>query len=139
MNRFLCTLCTLVSLALVACDTPPDLSPSPGRGDPYPAPLNDPQISVLSPDLRPWLGFQPALVTVDGQRPMQIELPVRNLTAHRYLVEYRMLFYDDRDRLLDPTMGWRMVPLDPKQTVRLEANALDTVAANWRAEVRWAQ
>ena len=46
-------------LLLAGCHSP---APSPGLGDPWLPPGNDPQISVLSPELQPWLRFQPARI-----------------------------------------------------------------------------
>ena len=119
--------------------TPHDTAPSPGMGDWYPAPMNDPQISVLSPELRPWLGFQPAIITKDGQRPMRIEVPVRNSTYEKYLLEYRILFYDAAGRELDPVMSWEFVPMEPKQIVRLKRSAMTLDAESYRLEVKWAR
>lgn len=137
---------TLLSSALViasmcasfgGCKT--DTAPSAGMGDPYPAPMNDPQISVLATDLRPHLVFQPAIITKDGQRPMTVELPMRNTTYNKYLLEYRFLFYDASGRELSPVMGWEFVPLDPKQVARLKAKATSLEADNYRLEVRWSR
>ena len=124
-------------MTLPGCKT--DTAPSPGMGDPYPAPMNDPQISVLSPELRRWLVFQPAIVTKDGQRPMSVEVPVRNTTYNKYLIEYRMLFYDADGRELNPAMSWEFVPLDPKQVVRLKRSAMSADAETYRLEVRWSR
>ncbi len=122
-----------------SCTAPPDLSPPTGMGDPYPAPENDPRIAILAPDLRPWLGFHTPIVQDDGQRPMHVQLPVRNLAEKTYLIDYRIIFYDASGFELSPVMGWRMVDLRPKQTARLDGKALSTDAASWRAEVKWAR
>ena len=127
-----------LSLALLGCQEP-NLGPSYGMGDPYPAPLNDPQISLLSPELRPWIAFHPAIVTDDGEVPMQVEVPLRNMTDRQYLLDYRFLFYDENDRALEPEMGWTMVALRPRQTVRLKAGAMTTDADRYRLEVKWAR
>jgi hypothetical protein len=129
-------LITLVVL-LPACRT--DMSPSGGLGDPYPAPMNDPQIAILSPELRPWLGFHPAVVVDDGERPMHVQIPVRNLTDRDYLIDYRVLFFDANGIMLEPIMGWKMEALRPKQTVRLDGKAMDTQAVSYRLEVKWAR
>ncbi len=132
------TLAALVCSALVlGCRA--DLSPSPGLGDPYPAPLNDPQISVLSPELRPWLGFHPAIIVDDRARPYRVEVPVRNMTDRQYLVDYRFLFYDEDGMEVTPTMGWEMIPMEPRQVVRLRSSAMSTDAVSHRLELRWAR
>lgn len=136
MIRIACVL-VVMCLAIPGCKT--DISPSGGLGDPYPAPINDPQITILSPELRPWLGFHPAVVVDDGSRPMQVQIPVRNLTARDYLIDYRVLFYDENGMQLEPVMGWKMEALRPKQTVRLDGKALDRRAVNYRLEVKWAR
>jgi len=129
----------LALFAAVVCGCQADRSPSAGMGDPYPAPMHDPQISVLSPELRPWLGFQPAVVVNDGERPMSVEVPVRNLSNRQYLIDYRILFYDADGSELSPVMGWESAVLEPKQVVRLKRRALDFDAVNYRLEVRWAR
>ena len=139
MNRILhiITLSAL-TLAFAGCQTAP--APHAGRGDPYPAPLNDPQITVLPPDLIDQIVFHPAAVTGGaGAQPMEVQVPMRNLTDRRYLLDYRMLFFDDAGLEVDPTMGWRTVPLGPGQVVRLKANAMDTRPVGYRVEVTWAQ
>ncbi len=130
----------LVFLCILAfgCEAP-NRAPAPGYGDPYPAPLNDPQISVLSEDLRPWLGFHPAIVVRDDSRPLDVQVPVRSMADRMYLIDYRILFYDENGVELEPLMGWKMVSLQPKQTVRLKANALSTDADAYRLEVKWAR
>jgi uncharacterized protein YcfL len=137
MRRFALVAAVLTAALVAGCQS--DLSPSPGLGDPYPAPLNDPQIAVLAPDLRPWLGFHPAIVTDDGRRPLQVEVPLRNLSDRQLLTEYRILFFDERGATVAPVMGWEMLPLDPKQTARMRGGALSTEASHWKLEVRWSR
>jgi len=127
----------LNSMALNACKT--DTSPSPGMGDFYPAPMNDPQISIVSPELRKHLGFQPAIIENDGQRPMSVEIPMRNLTYNAYQLEYRIIFMGESGRQQTPIMGWQHLPLDPKQVARLNGSALSTDAKSYRVEVRWSR
>jgi uncharacterized protein YcfL len=137
-NVLSCALVAGVMCAgLAGCKT--DTAPSAGMGDPYPAPMNDPQISVLSPELREHIVFQPAIITKDGQRPMTVEIPMRNTTYRKYLLEYRILFYDVNGRELGPAMGWEFLPLEPKQVVRLKRSAMTNEADNYRLEVRWSR
>lgn len=114
-------------------------NPSPGRSDPVPPPANAPQISVLSPDLQPWIAFDPAYIERPVDAPMQIQTPMRNLTNYQYLVEYRYLFYDENGMELTPKMDWKMVDVDPKQQVRLHGGALSREAVAHRLEVRWSR
>jgi uncharacterized protein YcfL len=138
MTRLAVLCLVLASLLATGCEAP-DRSPAPGYGDPYPAPLNDPQISVLSEELRPWLLFSPATITKGDRRPMQVQVPVRNAASRKYLIEYRILFYDENGVELEPLMGWTMVPLEPKQMVRLKAGALDAAADSYRLEIKWSR
>jgi len=128
---------SLGSAGLVACQADP--SPAPGQGDPFPSPMNDPEITVIPIELRSWLGFQSAVIVRDGERPMQVQVPVRNLAERKYLLEYRFLFYDDNGLELSPQMGWQMFALDAKQVQRLSGAALDLRARTYRLEVRWSQ
>lgn len=128
----------LVVIALSGCQSNHG-RPSAGLGDPWPAPVNDPQIAVLSPDLQEWLRFHPARIEQDGERPMEVEVPVRNLANRRYLVDYRIMFYDAEDVEVTPTMGWWMATIEPKQTARLSARAMSPEAVNYRLEVKWAE
>ena len=124
-------------IMLVACQTT-DIAPSAGLGDPYPPPLDDPQYSVLSPELQPWIRFHPARIQDDGEHPLQVEVPVRNLADRQYLIDYRILFYDDNDLELEPVMGWRLTALEPKQIARLKAGALSMDAVSYRLQIKWA-
>lgn len=137
MLRVTTTIALLTTALLVGCQH--NLAPSPGLGDPYPAPLNDPQISVLSPELRPWIAFHPAVIDKDYRRPMLVEVPVRNMTDRQYLVDYRFLFYDENGLEVTPTMGWQMAPMEPRQVVRLRGSAMSTDAVSHRLELRWAR
>ncbi len=128
----------LTALLLGGCQTTSP-APSPGRADPVPPPGNSPQISVLSPDLQPWIAFDPAYIERPVDAPMQVQTPMRNLTNYQYLVEYRYLFYDENGMELNPPMDWAMVPVDPKQQVRLHGQALSMDAAAHRLEVRWSR
>jgi uncharacterized protein YcfL len=132
-------LCLVLACLFAAGCEAPDRSPPAGYGDPYPAPLNDPQISVLSEELRPWLLFHPAIVTRADRQPMQVQVPVRNAASRKYLIDYRILFYDENGVELEPLMGWKMVALEPKQTVRLKAGAMDESADSYRLEIKWAR
>ncbi len=129
-------LCLLV--VLTGCQSSA-IVPSAGLGDPYPAPLNDPQYNVLSPELQQWIRFHPARVDATEGKPLQVEVPVRNLADRQYLVDYRVLFYDANDLELEPVMGWRFAALEPKQVARLKAGALSTGAVNFRLELKWAR
>lgn len=137
MTRLTTIAAVLTTALVLGCRT--DISPSGGLGDPYPAPLNDPQISVLSPELRPWLGFHPAIIDRDIERPMYVEVPVRNMTDRQYLVDYRFLFYDANGLEVRPTMGWTMAAFEPKQVLRLDGSAMSNDAVSHRLELRWAR
>ena len=132
------TAAALCLALLIGCQ-PRYGTPSAGLGDPWPAPANDPQITVLAPELRKWLRFHPARIDRDAERPMQVEVPVRNISDRQYLVDYRILFFDGDDLAVNPTMGWRFVAIDANQTARLTAGALSPEAADYRLEIRWAR
>ncbi len=129
----------VAGVVLIGCESTPDMSPSPGMGDPYPAPFNDPQITLLAPELRNWVRFDPALIVDDGRAPMQVEVPARNTTDRLYLIDYRFVFFDDRGFELEPVMGWKFQELRPKQMVRLKGAALTTAADRYRLEVKWSR
>lgn len=125
-------------LFVLGCEAP-DIAPVAGLGDPYLPPSDDPQISLLSPELQTWHRFHPAIIIDDGKRPMQVQVPVRNLTDRQYLIDYRILFCAADEMELAPAMGWTMAALRPKQIVRLKSKALRTDAASYRLEVKWAR
>lgn len=131
------TLLLSALLLSTACKTDP--SPSPGMADPATPPSNNPQITVLDPNLQRGLGFGQAVVIPSGQAPMRVQVEMRNLSNYEYLVDYRFLFYDAQGMQLEPAMSWRQSSLLPKQLQMISANALDTTAANWRLEVKWSR
>ena len=136
MNRTLSVFCLMCLMIACGCQAP-DKSPSGGVADPFPAPINDPQVSILAPEIRDWLGVQTAVVIDDGERPMHVDVPVRNMSDQMYLLDYRFLFYDAAGRELSPVIGWKPANFQPKQLLRLSANALTTEAVNWRLEIKW--
>ena len=136
MTRIL--LITMTLAILVGCQQP-DMSPSPGLGDPYPPPINNPDISVLDRGLQQWLAFQPAVRIRDSRTPLTVQVPVRNMADRAYLIEYRYLFYDASGLEQTPVMGWKFAKLEPKQVVNLSANAMDTSAVTYRLEVKWSR
>ncbi len=127
----------LVLALLAGCQ--PHTAPPAGLGDPWPAPANDPQITVLAPELQEWLRFHPARIRHDADAPMQVEVPVRNLAERQYLIDYRILFFDGDDMAVTPTMGWRFMAIEANQTARLTAGAMSPDAANYRLEIKWAR
>jgi uncharacterized protein YcfL len=128
-------LCVAAAL-LAACATDPGTSP--GAADPA-LPNNNPQITVLDPNLQRGIGFGQSVVVPAGAGPMRVQVEMRNLSNYEYLVDYRYLFYDAQGLQLEPAMSWRQVSLLPKQLQMISANALDTKAVNWRLEVKWAR
>lgn len=141
MNRalFAAPMLALAAFGAAGCQSEPDINPSPGMADPIGAPYNDPQIAVLAPELREGIGFHPAIVVDDGEHPMDVTVPVRNLTNQQYHLQYRFIFYDEYGRELEPVMGWDRAFMERKQTQRWNANALSTDAKSYRLEVKWAR
>ncbi len=133
----LISLASAIAIGGTGCQA--DRSPGAGMADPYPAQINDPRITVLAPDLRGWIGFQEFRVAQDEDKPLSVNVPVRNMTERQYLIDYRFLFYDEDGMQISPVMGWQMVAMEPKQNVRLEGSALDRSAVDFRLEVRWAR
>ncbi len=126
----------LATFMLSGCSS--NTAPSPGLADPYPAPINNPVVSV-APTLQPWLGFQPAVITNDSGTPLHVQTPVRSLSEHQLLIDYRYLYYDDGGMQLGPLMGWHFLALEPKQTAYLDGKAMDSRAKTYRLEVRWSR
>ena len=137
MKRLALLMLIVLGCSLAACET--SRAPGAGYGDPYYPPMNDPQITVIPEELRPWLGFHPATIVKDGELPMEVQVPVRNMSETMYLLDYRILFYDANGMELEPVMGWTQLALRPKQTQRLKANALDLAAESYRLEIKWAR
>lgn len=123
-------------LALTGCKTS-DPRPYEGRADPVPAPHNNPRIVMSHPELMNSLGFD-APIQLRPNDLLTVAVPTRNLGDERYILDYRFTWYDADGREVRPAMGWREVVLEPKGQKRLEANALDTRAQDWKIEIRWA-
>ena len=128
---------TMVTLVIGGCQS--DIGPSPGLADPYPSPYHDPQISVLSPELQEWVRFHPALIRANGEQPLRVSIPARNLGDRQYLIQYRFIYRNKEGFELEPKMGWHRVALGPKSTVDLTGAALSLDAVSYKLEVRWAQ
>jgi hypothetical protein len=128
----------LMLAPLSGCEA--DKSPSPGMADPYPWPQNSPGVEVLAPELREWLGFQPAIIDPgDEQMPMRVEVPVRNLADRAWTIDYRFIFYDANGNTLEPVMAWKSLRVYRKQTFRVDARAMSPEAKNYKLEIKWAK
>lgn len=138
IHRFCGLLCLLACVSLASCQAP-DTAPSGGLGDEYPAPLNDPTISVLSPELREWIRFQRPIIVHEEGQPYSVEVPARNVTYNAYNIEYRILFFDKNDKQLGPEMSWKFVAMNPKEVVRLTGNELGREAQSYRLQIRWSR
>jgi uncharacterized protein YcfL len=139
MNRALTVLSAVCVLLLAGCETPPHQRPVTGLPDPVAEPFNQPKVMLLAPELQPLLAFPPAVVFNDPGRVMEVEQPVRNFTDETLMLDFRIIFMDDRGLELEPVMDWEFVPLRSKQIRRLKANSLDASAADYRVEIKWAK
>lgn len=127
---------TLAPCALTGCKTS-DPRPYAGRADPVAAPDNNPRIVMSHPELMNSLGYD-APIVVRPDDLLTVAVPTRNLGDERYILDYRFTWYDNNGMEIRPAMGWREVVLEPKGQKRLQANALDKRAVDWKMEVRWA-
>ena len=137
MPRTLTT--ALLAAAIVAGCEQPYMGPSPGLADPYPAPYNDPQITILNREITNWVRFDPARIRGGADTPMHVEVPARNTTDNLYLIQYRFVFRNADGFELEPQMSWHREALRPRQTVYLKGSALSSEAVNYKLEVKWAQ
>lgn len=127
---------TFAPMALVGCKTS-DPRPYAGRADPVSAPDNNPRIVMSQPELMQSLGFDSPIV-VRQDDLLTVAVPTRSLGDERYILDYRFTWYDANGMEIRPAMGWREVVLEPKGQKRLQANALDKRAVEWKIELRWA-
>ena len=77
------------------------------------------KITILAPELRPWLGFHPPKVSRTDTDTMAVEVPMRNLTN-----EYAVKWYILRDGLLENrTDGALVRVITPVQELDVEGAA----------------
>lgn len=138
MNRIAPFSIVLVAalLPLVGCANP---RPNPAQPDPFPPPINNPRVNVVSPQLERGIGVQEATVIPAGPGPMRVQVPVRSLTDGTYMLDYRFVFFDENGFVLTPQMGWTMVRMLPRQVINMNANSFDDRARDWRLEIKWAE
>lgn len=130
------SLLACAALAIPACTVDRDTSPYAGQPDPD-RPNVNPRIITSTPDLMVALGFDEPIVVSDSGN-LRVAVPTRSLGDERYLLDYRFVFYDDRGMEVEPVMGWRMFSLEPREQRRVEAQALDARARDWRLQIKWA-
>ncbi len=118
-----------------ACKSDPH--PYAGRADPVAAPDNNPRIVFSSPDLMRSVVFD-APITARPDDILTVAVPTRSIGDERYILDYRFVWYDKDGFEVKPAMSWREVVLEPKEQKRLQANALDKKAQDWKIEIRWA-
>ncbi len=126
-----------IMTSLIGCQTSEHPYPNAGRPDPVMAPGNNPRISVIQPELMELLGFDAPIITRESSM-LRVAVPVRNLTNTRYTLDYKFTFYDEHGREVTPAFGYQEMILGAKEQRRPEASALDTSAADWRFQIKWA-
>lgn len=131
------TLLTASIAALSACQQPAGPEPLSGLYDPVPAPANNPQVSLGSPELQQLLGFEGGIVERRNGL-LHVAVPMRNLTNNRYTLDYRFIFYDENGMEVGPQMGYQEIILDPKEQRRPATIAPDGRAVAYRMHVKWA-
>lgn len=136
-KTILTVLLAAAALSLGACQKPNNPAPNAGLLDPVPAPANNPQVSLGSPELTQLLGFEPGIVERRNGL-LHVAVPMRNLTNNRYTLDYRFFFYDEDGIEVGPQMGYQEIILDPKEQRRPATNAPDGSAVTYRMHVKWA-
>lgn len=132
-------LCVTAVAALGACETMPPPVETAGMGAPAADARRDPPVAVLAPELRPWLEFMPAARRGGGDRVLEVEVPMRNNAARKYLLEYRFRFFGPDGFEEQPVMSWTFVPVEPGQVVRLQGSSLSSGALDHKLEIRWSR
>ncbi len=124
---------------LGGCDTVK--APYSGGADAVPI-ENYPRITAEK-SVRKGLVFGPATVEEgSSQSPLRVTVPIRSIVdRHPVSIQYRFEFFDGAGRPLGRTadQSWRYKELSPRTQTFLDANALDTHAADWRLVVRSAK
>jgi len=134
-SLFASVLLACAAMALPACATR-DTAPYAGQPDPN-RPNVNPRIITSTPDLTVALGFDEPIVVYDSGN-LRVAVPTRSLGDERYLLDYRFVFYDERGIEVEPVMGWRFISLEPREQRRIEAQAIDARANDWRLQIKWA-
>ena len=129
-------LASALAAGLVGC-AKSNPNPNAGLLDPVPAPGNNPQVSLGSPELQQLLGFESA-ITERRSGLLHVAVPMRNLTNNRYTLDYRFIFYDENGVEVGPEMGYQEIILDPKEQRRPATHAPDGRAVAFRMHVKWA-
>lgn len=129
-------LATIQCLLLGACASDPAKHPGSAQVDPLPGDQY-PKIAALD-GLSRWIavsGFEAEPPT--ATRPIQITTSVRAMTDGQELnVQYRYMYFDNRNSPLNPNPDWQYVRLPSRAQVFLRGSAMDTSAVDWRLEIR---
>ena len=72
-------------------------------------------------------------------QPMSVTIPVRSLGDKDINLQYKYTFFDNQGRPIKPQMAWRYILVMPRNQVFLQGRAIDTVAADWRLDIRRAR
>jgi uncharacterized protein YcfL len=76
------------------------------------------------------------IVTYEKNQAMTVSVPVRVLRERDVRAQYRFVFFDERDRPLEPQMDWQYAELPGRTQTVLTATSLQPEASDWRLQVR---
>lgn len=135
---------SLLSLATIAglvglggCNQAPPYRPPPGSME-EPLPQNQyPNINLHQP-LTPWIMVSDPIMSRDSMGTLRVEVPIRSIsrTNEDMNVQYRFQFLDEMGRLLQPEPEWQYMRMEAQIQVFIQANAMDSRAADWRLEIK---
>lgn len=127
---------SLATWLAAGCDTVK--APASLSGDELPI-GSYPRVSVLDGLEKAIVGSPAAITPSSAQTPMRVTVPVRSVVDQGLNIQYQFEFFDAQGRPLQNQTGQKFVHLQPRLQVFLEANALDTHAADWRLTIRAAR
>ncbi len=123
-----------LALSLGACASDPVKAPY----QPNPDLLTKttyPQVTTTG-DLAQWLVVDQPVVSRDGILKVSVPVRMTSNTGQWSKVQYRFIFLDANSVPVRAQPDWMPVTLEPRQQVFMQANSLDTNAADWRLEIR---
>lgn len=76
------------------------------------------------------------VVTYEKNQAMTVTVPVRIQRDRDLRAQYRFIFFDERNRPIEPQMDWQYTELFGRTQVFLTATSPQAEASDWRLQVR---
>lgn len=79
---------------------------------------------------------RPSVRRAEGNRPLEVTVPLRSLKDEQIAIQYQFVFYDEQGQLVRPAADWRRAVVPGRSVLYVTSNATSLAGDDWRLLLR---